>query len=277
MPGDRAVNVLAVGFPLDELEGASVETAEDLLGALARLADGGVDVVLLSLELPEAQGADAVLAVRQRAPETPVIAVDDGSGAERAIEAGASDVVPRDGGPDLLARAVRYAVALDRMRMELHRRQVVDELTGLSNARGFERFAEHHLAMARRSKRPLVLLFVRLAGFEELDETDDAEERVRRLSRTADVLSAAVRDSDIVAHVGSGAFCVLLTGEATGAESLVLSRVVDAVAANRARAGGSEALSLSVGAATYDPEHPVSLDELLARADPRSGDRGETT
>jgi len=278
VPGDRTVNVLAVGVAVDDLKGASVETADDLLGALARLADGGVDVVLLSLELPDAQGADAVRTVRERAPETPVIAVDDGGGAEHALAAGASDVVPSDGGADLLARAVRYAVALDRLRTELHRREVVDELTGLSNARGFERFAEHHLALARRSRHPLVLLFVRVEGFEELDETEDAEERVRRLSETADVLSAAVRDTDIVAHVGSGAFCVLLTGESVGAEALVLTRVIDAVAASSARAGASGGPSLSVGAATYDPEHPVTLGELIALADPRGhGDRRDET
>ncbi|MGH2635894.1 MAG: GGDEF domain-containing protein [Actinomycetota bacterium] len=268
-PEGEPIHVLVVGAGVDDLPGAVIETADDLLGALARVADGGIDVVLLSLDLPDGQGADAVRVIRERAPEIPVIAVDAGGGAQRAIEAGASDVVPSDGGVDLLARAVRYAVALDRMRTELHRREVVDELTGLSNARGFERFAQHHLAMARRSRRPVVLLFVRLEGFEELDETEDAEERVRRLSATADVLSTAVRDSDVVAHIGAGAFCLLLTGDAVGAESLVLSRVVDAVAANNARRGDA-ALTLSVGAAAFDPDRPLSLDELIARAGGRA-------
>ena len=114
------IHVLAVGGGVPEL-GGSVETAEDLLGALARLADGGVDVVLLSLELPDGRGADVVRAVLERAPEVPVIALGDEGEADRALEAGATDVLPWDSVGELLARAVRYAVSLHRMRDEVER------------------------------------------------------------------------------------------------------------------------------------------------------------
>jgi diguanylate cyclase (GGDEF)-like protein len=102
------------------------------------------------------------------------------------------------------------------MRAELHRRQVVDELTGLYNARGFEQLATHYLRLADRSKRPVVLVFVRLeqAGDVELDAA---------VAGAAEALSSTVRDSDVVARVGADAFCVLLTGDAAGAESIVLS------------------------------------------------------
>jgi diguanylate cyclase (GGDEF)-like protein len=263
-----SIHVLAVGAGVDELGGASVEPADDLLGALARLADGGIDVVLLSLELPDGQGADVVRTVRERAPEVPVIAIAAQEHAERAISAGASDVVPEDAGPELLARAVRYAVGLHRMRTELHRREVVDEVTGLYNAHGFERFATHHLALAERSGQPVVLVSVRIDGLEDLDDVAHAEERARSLRATADVLRGAVRDSDVLARVAAGAFCVLLTGDAAGAETVVLSRIVDAVAEANARAGRTDALALSVGAATSDPEHPLALDELIAKASP---------
>lgn len=114
------IHVLAVGGGVPEL-GGSVETADDLLGALARLADGGIDVVLLSLELPDGRGADVVRAVLERAPEVPVIALGDDGEADRALEAGATDVLPWDGGVELVARAIRYAVSLHRMRVELER------------------------------------------------------------------------------------------------------------------------------------------------------------
>ncbi len=114
------IHVLAVGGGVPEL-GASVETADDLLGALARLADGGVDVVLLSLELPDGRGAGVVRAVLERAPEVPVIALADGDEADRAYEAGATDVLPLEDGRELLTRSIRYAVSLHRMRAELQR------------------------------------------------------------------------------------------------------------------------------------------------------------
>jgi diguanylate cyclase (GGDEF)-like protein len=266
------VNVLAVGFEAGDVEGASVETVDDLLGALARLADEGVDVVLLALDLTDAEGADAVRSIRERAPEVPVIGVltgdedpSAGSGlAERAVDAGASDVIPSGSG-ELLARAVRYATSLRRMEEELARHQVVDEVTGLYNARGLEQLGSHHLALAKRSKRPVTLVFVRLDALDE----DDAGERRRLVLQTAEILRDAVRSSDVLARVGPGSFCVLLTGDSSGAESTVLSRLVEAIAESNARSGRTSQLSVSVGAAEYDPEHPVSLDALIARADDR--------
>ncbi len=157
------------------------------------------------------------------------------------------------------------------MRAELRRREIVDEPTGLYNERGFEEFATHHLALADRSKEPLVLLSVRIES--PRGDPGNGLERARALAETADVLRAAVRDCDVVGRRDSGRFCVLLTGDATGAEALVLSRLVDAVAVSNARAGRTGDLSLSVGAATYDPARPVSLTELMAEADRGGGAR----
>lgn len=269
--------MLAVGVDPGGFEGTSVDITHDLLGAIARLADGGVDVVVLSLELPDGGGVDAVRAVRERAPDVPVIAVTEREQAERAIDAGASDAVPPDADPDLLARAIRYATSLQRVVEESRRHQVVDELTGLYNARGFEQLASHHVRLADRDKRPIVLVFVSLEGLDQLDELEDAAERAGRLAEAARVLRSAVRESDVIARVGEGSFCALLTGDASGAESLVLSRLVEAVATSNAHSGPTGQLALSVGAAAYDPENPVTLDQLIAQADRRMREHREAT
>jgi diguanylate cyclase (GGDEF)-like protein len=94
------------------------------------------------------------------------------------------------------------------------------------------------------------------------------------VAETAEVLRGAVRSSDVLARVGEGSFCVLLTGEAAGAEAIVLSRLVEAIAASNARSGRAAQLSISVGAAAYDPERPVSFDELIAQAGRRMRDAG---
>ena len=116
------IHVLAVGAGAAELGGAA-ETADDLLGALARLADGGIDVVVLSLDLPDGQGVDAVRALTERAPDVPVIALTADGLVDEALAAGATDVVPEDGGGELLTRAIRYAVSLRRLRAEIRHLQ----------------------------------------------------------------------------------------------------------------------------------------------------------
>jgi diguanylate cyclase (GGDEF)-like protein len=266
-----SLRVLAVGSDPGPLAGASVEMAEDLLGALARLADGGIDLVVVSTELPDAQGLEVIRSIRERSPDVPVIAIAEDAETESALEAGAAEVVPDGDGP-LLLRAARYAIALHRMRAELHRREIVDPETGLYNARGFEEFAAHHLALAERSGQPLVLLSVRIDPHRRTGHGERDGEGSPVLAETAEVLRASVRDCDVVARRQAGDFCVLLTGDAVGAEALVLARLVDAVAVSNARARRTEPLTLSIAAATYDPAHPVALDELLRQADRELGE-----
>jgi diguanylate cyclase (GGDEF)-like protein len=257
------LSVLAVGVDPGAPEGCTLERAEDLLGALANLADGGIDVVVTSLDLPDATGTDVIVSLRERAPEVPVIVVGDALAEPMdAFGAGASDVLPPDAAADLVARAVRYAHTLRKVEAGLRRFQAFDELTGLLNARGFDLLANHHFRLADRSKHPVLIVFVRVdEGGQTPDEAADAD--------AATVISSAVRISDVVARVDSGAFCVLLPGAVLGSEPIVLERIIEAVASHNADTGHEAGPSLLVGAASYDPEHPIPLEELIAEADRR--------
>lgn len=255
------LRVLAVGFDPGELPGCRVEIADDLLGALATVADGDVDVAVVSLDLPE--GVEAVRALRERAPAVPLLAL----GAEepdpgRVREAGARDALPADAGPDLVRRAIAYAAELARLETELDRARIVDERTGLPNARGLEHLAEHHRRLADRSGTPLHLVLIRLDPPD--DRALEPEGREAFVAETAEVLRGVVRGSDVLARVDEAAFCVLLAGGVSGSEPLVLSRLVEAVAASNA--GRREELWLSVGTATYDPARPVGIDQLMEEA-----------
>ena len=260
---DRKLSVLAVGIDPGALEGCTLERAEDLLGALANLADGGIDVVVTSLDLPDATGTDVIVSLRERAPDVPVIVVGDALAEPMdAFGAGASDVVPADAAADLVARAVRYAATLRKVEAGLRRFQAFDELTGLLNTRGFDLLANHHFRLADRSKNPVLIVFLRVD--EGGESPGDAA-----VADAATVISSAVRVSDVAARVDSGAFCVLLPGAEPGSEPIVLERIIEAVASHNADTGHETGPSLSVGAASYDPEHPVPLEGLIAAADRR--------
>jgi len=263
VPRDPKLSVLAVGVDPGSLEGCTLERAEDLLGALANLADGGIDVVVTSLDLPDATGTDVVVSLRERAPEVPVIVVG-GADAEPmdAFGVGASDVLPPDAAADLVARAVRYAATLRKVEAGLRRYQAFDQLTGLLNARGFDLLANHHFRLADRSKAPVSIVFLRV------DEGGEAPGEAA-VADAATVISSAVRVSDVVARVGSEGFCVLLAGAVPGSEPVVLERIIEAVASHNAETGHETGPSVSIGAASYDPEHPVPLEELIAEADRR--------
>jgi diguanylate cyclase (GGDEF)-like protein len=259
------VRVLAVAHDPGDLEdGIEVETSADASSAIERLVDGGVDLLLVSTAGPE--GASGIEALRTAEPDVPIVAlVPEESGGTEALRFGAYDYVVLGAPVEVVRRAVRYAIKLHDMEGAIRRRQTTDELTGLLNARGFEHLARHHLQLSDRSNEPVVLVFFRLDDMESSTE----EEGRQLLIDTAQVLAEAARDSDVLARVGDDAFCVLLTGGAEGAEALVLSRFVEAVAVRNTRAEHLEPLKISVGAARSDPEHPSTLDELIAEADRR--------
>jgi diguanylate cyclase (GGDEF)-like protein len=257
------LRVLVVGEAPGALSGVpelDPEPVDDLDAGLERAAEGGLDVVLVRVD--PADPAGRVHAFRDRYPDLGVVAVvPDQATGFRAAEAGASDHLLLDADEETIERSVRYATTIRRLERELHRRQITDELTGLSNARGFEQLATHHLRLSDRSREPVSIVFVRL------EEAGD--EGPTRIAEAASVLREAVRGSDVLARVGEDVFAVLLTGEVRGAEALVLSRLVEALALHDAKSGEPLPLSVSVGAAGYDPESPTSLEELMAVADRR--------
>ena len=119
--------------------------------------------------------------------------------------------------------------------------------------------------MADRAGTPLVLLFMRFNEDEGAATTPtDADEHA---VEAADVLISAIRDADLPARIAEDTFCVLLAGDARGAEVTVLSRLVEAIAVHDAKTTHTRPISLSIGSAIYDPADPVALEDLLDAAE----------
>ena len=91
-----------------------VELAESLNGCLERLAAGGVDVLLLDLNLPDSKGLETFLRVVDKAPQVPTViltAHDDAAMAIDAVRRGAQEyLVKGEAEIKLLSRIIRYAV-----------------------------------------------------------------------------------------------------------------------------------------------------------------------
>ena len=244
-------------------EGFAVESAPALDEGLARVPAPDAVVVALDGMAP----IETIGRIHAHAPDAAVVVVTDPtSEADGAVarHAGAEDHLVRGAMPrGLLVRAVRYAIEHRRMQRDL---ATTDPVTGMPNIRGFGAIAEHHLRMADRAKHPVVFLFVRLDGFVQTMSNEGATGANEMARNASEVLMQAVRDSDVPARVAPDTFCVLLTGEATGAETLVLSRLVEAIAVHNARSDQPRSLSLSVGSSLYDPEHPASLEQILESA-----------
>ena len=117
-----------------------------LADGLEKLGARDYDVVLLDLSLPEAKGLDALLRIRERFEDVPVIALvgrGEDELAGQALQAGAQDFLQKGKiSGELLARAVRAAVHISSLQAALRSLSFIDGLTGLYNRRGFITLAD---------------------------------------------------------------------------------------------------------------------------------------
>ena len=227
--------------------------------------DPSIDAVVLALG--DTGPLDAIRDARRLGPGAAIVVVTDASHAADgtvAVHAGAEDHLLRDATlATLLPRVVRYATGMQRARREL---STMDDATKLPNLRGFAAIADHYVRMADRLGQTAVFVFVRLEDYDDTLRADGPDAADDLARDAAEVILEAVRDSDLPARIAPDTICVLLTGSADGAESLVLSRLVEAIATHDARREHPRALSLGVGTARYEPGSGTTLAEILESA-----------
>jgi diguanylate cyclase (GGDEF)-like protein len=262
----KPISVLVIG--LADRDARSLEADDGL--EVDRLdgfpaAPRPADVLVLALD--GVAPLEAIGRARVAAPDAGIVVVTSRDGAADgaiALHAGAEEhLVLDDTFAVLLPRAVRYASKANWLRRNL---STVDDTTGLPNLRGFAPIADHQLRVADRGEQPVVFVFVRLEDFERRRREDGANEAEALAREAAAVVLEAVRDADVPARIGADTFAVLLTGDAAGAESLVLSRLVEAIAVRDADRETPRSLALSVGTARYAPGSGVRLAEILESA-----------
>ena len=100
-----------------------LEWVDRLSLGLDRLANGGVDVVLLDLSLPDSSGGDTLRRVQDRAPNIPIVVLtglEDEALARTLVKDGAQDYLLKDQvDGNLLARSMLYAVERHQLLAEL--------------------------------------------------------------------------------------------------------------------------------------------------------------
>jgi diguanylate cyclase (GGDEF)-like protein/PAS domain S-box-containing protein len=144
---------------------------------------------------------------------------------------------------------------------------VTDQLTGLNNRRGFITLAEQQLKLSQRNKRDMLLFFADLDGMKAINDTLGHEEGDKALQDVALILRDTFRASDIVARIGGDEFAILAIDTTGIYPDVMMTRLQNQIDVHNCESGRSYTISISMGAAYYDPENPCSLDELMSRAD----------
>lgn len=140
-----------------------------------------------------------------------------------------------------------------------------DELTGLSNRRGFLLMADKVLDVCRRQGVAAALVFADLDNLKLINDRFGHEEGDRAIREMAAILTLTLRSSDVLGRVGGDEFCALLTGKSTGEDAV--ERVQFSLARRNAQSANLYPLELSIGLADFDPHEPIPLADLMDRAD----------
>lgn len=120
---DNELDARSMARALSTQAGCEVQRVADLAGALDALRLDAFDCVLLDLSLPDSEGLVSVETVVARSPQCPVVVLTGLDSPETAVEAvarGAQDYLVKNTiTPELVVRAIRYAVARHSAETEL--------------------------------------------------------------------------------------------------------------------------------------------------------------
>lgn len=147
--------------------------------------------------------------------------------------------------------------------LELMHLSTTDELTHLTNRRGFLSVGEHIFQLNQRNQTPMILLFFDLNKFKRINDTYGHAEGDEVLKAFAGHLLHNFRRSDVLARLGGDEFCALCSNLSENDVSKLLDRLNNAMKKSQ----NMHKLEYSVGYLAYDPIKHYTLKDMIEDAD----------
>ena len=249
--------------------GHKCETARDGIEALEKIKKSSFDSAVTDVVMPLMDGITLTKELLRLCPNLPVMIMTghaDDHSAELAIAAGAREFIKKPFSID------EFILRFDKMMREhkgeeaLLTLSLTDELTGLHNRRRFFVLTEQYLKVAIRAKKRSLLLYIDMDDLKWINDHCGHKEGDQALIDLAKILKRTFRESDIIARIGGDEFVVLIESPLENDE-ILMTRLYENIKDCNAKGLRRYQLTVSVGAAQFDPENPISLDELLSQAD----------
>ncbi|MDO6611442.1 sensor domain-containing diguanylate cyclase [Shewanella sp. 1_MG-2023] len=143
----------------------------------------------------------------------------------------------------------------------------LDELTGISNRRGFEVLANQAMATWDRNNVGSCLVFFDLDFFKEINDSHGHDAGDRALKSFANLLTQEFRDSDVIARFGGDEFLVLFCECNDGHVTFALERFKRALKVHNATSNEPFELAYSVGFASRKAKQELDVIQYLELAD----------
>jgi diguanylate cyclase (GGDEF)-like protein len=250
-------------------KGHQCVTASNGLEALDKIMEAKYDALITDIVMPEMDGLALTKELSKHYQSLPVMIMTghaDEYSAETAIASGAREFISK---PFSISE---FIIRFDKMMCDhkgeetLLALSLIDELTGLYNRRRFFVLTEQYLKVAIRAKKRSLLLYIDMDDLKWINDHCGHNQGDQALIDLGSILKKTFRESDIIARIGGDEFVVLLESTDENDEMLI-TRLYESIRDYNAKVSQDYKLSISVGAAQFDPEYPISIDELLSKAD----------
>lgn len=143
----------------------------------------------------------------------------------------------------------------------------LDDLTLISNRRGFTELAKHSLNVCRRKGLSASILLFDLNKFKPINDQFGHAEGDRALIVFANILRKVFRESDVFGRLGGDEFAVLMMDVDAENTQRVIQRFNNEVKTYNQEAARGYGIEYSVGFVNRLIENHIEVNDLLAAAD----------
>ena len=176
------------------------------------------------------------------------------------------DQTPRSFGKEDIEALQDLASMVERELAAVHL-ATLDELTNISNRRGFMVLAQYSLNLCVRQKIPAVLVFMDLDKFKPINDKFGHAEGDAALIAFARLMKSTFRDSDFFARLGGDEFVALLSGTSKPQAEDVIEKFRHSLKRYNQEENRGYDVSFSYGIVEFNPEKHCAIEELLTVGD----------
>jgi len=139
---------------------------------------------------------------------------------------------------------------------------LLDELTGISNPRGFTRDLAREIARARRSEKPVTLLLMEIDEFDDLYESYGERSGQFVIKKVAERISSNLRATDLLARLGRERFAVVIPAGSEVVGQEIASRMCRDIEGFSIDDGRGAVLQVTIGAGfvSWEPQQFPAVD-----------------
>lgn len=230
--------------------------------ALQELRNKKYTFLITDINMPAVKGIELIKTVKKETPHINIIAMtgyDKGCAFIDLIDAGANDFISKPFDTDEMEAKIKRILIDRKIRDELARLSITDNLTGLFNQRHFYNRLKEEIGRTNRLNHPLSLIFLDLDNFKRYNDQYGHLAGDKMLARCGKIILSNIRENvDIAFRYGGDEFAVILIE----ADNTIAQNI-----SGRLKRGFKDdgVVTASIGIATYSEE--MNEKDLIALAD----------